>query len=146
MINIGFVCIHFSTSIEEFYTYMFHKKKGIYKSMEWGNLDTLVLFVLDARNDMLLQNIYEMGYVATMLKNDTAINRNFMKMMRLDNYVLLGDKIVKGIYDDAQSCAKLYRVLKREGFLNILPFNVKKIKTIILQYQFNVISYSLLTF
>lgn len=124
MINIGFVCIHFSTSIEEFYTYMFHKEKGIYNSMEWGNLDALVLFVLDARNDILLQNIYEMGYVVTMLKNDTAINRNFMKMMRLDNYVLLGDKISKSVYDDAQGCVKLYRVLKRDGFLNILPFNV----------------------
>lgn len=37
MINIGFVCIHFATSIEEFYTYMFHKEKGIYKKIKWGN-------------------------------------------------------------------------------------------------------------
>ena len=59
-----------------------------------------------------------------MLKNDTAIIRDFMKMMRLDNYVLLGDKTLESVYDDAQSCAKLYRVLKRGGFLNILPFNV----------------------
>lgn len=123
MINIGFVCIHFSTSIEEFYTYMFHKEKGIYRKMKWGNLDALVLFVVDARYDILLQNIYEMGYVATMLRNDTAINRKFMEMMRLDNYALLGDKVAKSVYDDSQIGAKLYRVLKREGFLNILPYN-----------------------
>ena len=80
MINIGFICVHFSTSIEEFYTYMFHKEKGIYKKLQWGNLDALVLFVLDARNDILLQNIYEMGYVATMLRNDIEINRNLWKL------------------------------------------------------------------
>ena len=123
MINIGFICIHFSTSIEEFYTYMFHKEKGIYKKLQWGNLDALVLFVLDARNDILLQNIYEMGYVATMLRNDTEINRKFMEIMRLDNFVLLGDKVVKSVYDEAQKGAKLYRILKRDGFLNILPYD-----------------------
>lgn len=123
MINIGFVCVHFSTSIEEFYTYMFHKEKGIYRKLEWGNLDALVLFVLDARNDILLQNVYEMGYVVTMLRNDTAINREFMEIMRLDNYILLGDKVEKGVYDEAQKGAKLYKILKREGFLNILPYD-----------------------
>lgn len=123
MINIGFICVHFSTSIEEFYTYMFHKEKGIYKKLQWGNLDALVLFVLDARNDILLQNVYEMGYVATMLRNDTEINRKFMEIMRLDNYVLLGDKVVKSVYDEAQKGAKLYRILKRDGFLNILPYD-----------------------
>lgn len=123
MINIGFICVHFSTSIEEFYTYMFHKEKGIYKKLQWGNLDALVLFVLDARNDILLQNIYEMGYVATMLRNDTEINRKFMEIMRLDNYVLLGDKVAKSVYDEAQKGVKLYRVLKRDGFLNILPYD-----------------------
>ncbi len=91
--------------------------------MQWGNLDALVLFVLDARNDILLQNIYEMGYVATMLRNDTEINRKFMEIMRLDNLVLLGDKVVKSVYDEAQKGAKLYRILKRDGFLNILPYD-----------------------
>lgn len=123
MLNIGFICIHFSTSMDEFYTYMFHNEKGIYRKLQWGNLDALVLFVLDARNDILLQNVYEMGYVATMLKNDTAINRKFMEIMRLDNYVLLGDTITKSVYDDAQKGSKLYKVLKRDGFLNILPYD-----------------------
>ena len=127
MINIGFICIHFSTSIEEFYTYMFHEEMGIYRKLKWGNLDALVLFVLDARNDMYLQNIYEMGYVVTMLRNDTDINRKFMELMRLDNYVLLGDKIDENIYNNAQKNAKLYKVLKREGFLNIVPYNATDI-------------------
>ena len=102
---------------------MFHKENEIYKKLQWGNLDALVLFVLDARNDILLQNIYEMGYVATMLRNDIEINRKFMEIMRLDNYVLLGDKVAKSVYDEAQKGAKLYRVLKRDGFLNILPYD-----------------------
>ena len=72
-------------SFEEFYTYMFNKKKGIYKTMDWGNLDALVLFVLDAKNDIYLQNIYDMGYVVTMLRNESKINQDIMKMMRLDN-------------------------------------------------------------
>ena len=101
----------------------FIKKKEYIKKLQWGNLDALVLFVLDARNDILLQNIYEMGYVATMLRNDTEINRKFMEIMRLDNLVLLGDKVVKSVYDEAQKGAKLYRILKRDGFLNILPYD-----------------------
>lgn len=36
MLNIGFVCIHFSTSIEEFYTYMFNKKKEYIKQWIGG--------------------------------------------------------------------------------------------------------------
>lgn len=123
MLNIGFVCIHFSTSIEEFYTYMFNKKKGIYKTMDWGNLDALVLFVLDAKNDIYLQNIYDMGYVVTMLRNESKINQDIMKMMRLDNYILLGDKVPTDVYEEAQSCAKLYKVMKREGMLNIIPYD-----------------------
>ena len=58
-----------------------------------------------------------------MLRNDTEINRKFMQIMRLDNYVLLGDKVAKSVYDEAQKGAKLYRVLKRDGFLNILPYD-----------------------
>lgn len=37
-----------------------------------------------------------------MLRNDTDINRKFMELMRLDNYVLLGDKIDENIYNNAQ--------------------------------------------
>ena len=58
-----------------------------------------------------------------MLRNDTEINRKFMEIMRLDNFVLLGDKVVKSVYDEAQKGAKLYRILKRDGFLNILPYD-----------------------
>ena len=122
MLNIGFICIHFSTSMEEFYTYMFHEEKGIYKNLDWGNLDALVLFLVDARNDVILQNVYEMGYVVTMLKTDTLINRKFMEIMRLDNYILQGNEVNDDIHEVAQKGAKLFKVLKREGFLNILPF------------------------
>ena len=122
MLNIGFICIHFSTSMEEFYTYMFHEEKGIYKNLDWGNLDALVLFLVDARDDVILQNVYEMGYVVTMLKTDTLINRKFMEIMRLDNYILQGNEVNDDIHEVAQKGAKLFKVLKREGFLNILPF------------------------
>lgn len=37
--------------------------------------------------------------------------------------MLLGDKVAKSVYDEAQKGAKLYRVLKRDGFLNILPYD-----------------------
>lgn len=47
--------------------------------MDWGNLDALVLFVLDAKNDIYLQNIYDMGYVVTMLRNESKINQDIMK-------------------------------------------------------------------
>ena len=71
---------------------------------------------------MILQNVYEMGYVVTMLKTDTLINRKFMEIMRLDNYILQGNEVNDDIHEVAQKGAKLFKVLKREGFLNILPF------------------------
>lgn len=43
--------------------------------------------------------------------------------MRLDNYILLGDKVPTDVYEEAQSCAKLYKVMKREGMLNIIPYD-----------------------
>lgn len=61
---------------------MFNKKKGIYKTMDWGNLDALVLFVLDAKNDIYLQNIYDMGYVVTMLRNESKINQDIIHFLR----------------------------------------------------------------
>lgn len=64
-----------------------------------------------------------MGYVVTMLRNESKINQDIMKMMRLDNYILLGDKVPTDVYYEAQSCARLYKVMKREGMLNIIPYD-----------------------
>lgn len=122
MINLGFVCVHFSTSMEEFYTYLFHKEKGIFTDVDWGNLDALVLFVCDAKNDLRLDNMYNMGYVNTILINDDEFVQKHLHEMRLDNYVSKGKKVLMDIYKDAQKSYALFKVLNREGFINIIPY------------------------
>lgn len=122
MINIGFVCVHFSTSMEEFYTYLFHKEKGFFSDIDWGNLDVLILFVCDARNDLRLDNMYNMGYVNTILINDDEFVQKHLHEMRLDNYVSKGKKVLMDIYEAAQKSYALFKVLNREGFINIIPY------------------------
>lgn len=122
MINIGFVCIHFSTSIEEFYAYLFHEEKGIFQTIDWGNLDALVLFASDARNDIKLDNLYQIGYIKTILLNEDAFIQKHLHEMRLDNYVSKGRKVPMDIYEEAQKSYALYKVMNREGYLNIIPY------------------------
>lgn len=122
MINIGFVCVHFSTSMEEFYTYLFHREKGFFMDIDWGNLDALVLFVCDAKNDLRLDNIYNMGYINTILINDDEIVQKHLHEMRLDNYVSIGKKVQMDIYNNAQKSYVLFKILKRDGFVNIIPY------------------------
>lgn len=125
-INIGFVCIHFSTSIEEFYTYLFHKEKGIFYTMDWGNLDALVLMTADARNDIILQNIYEMGYIQTVLLNDTPDVRQLFQILRLDNYIAEGNFIPEEVLREAQKVCGCYKTVFKDGYLLTVPFEASE--------------------
>lgn len=126
MINIGFVCINFSTSLEEFYTCLYHKEKGFFKSLQWGNLDALILFTLDAKNDIALKNIYQMGYIKTVLLTDNLAVRYYFEKLELDNYISIGKKVARDVYEIAQKNYGVYQIFNREGFLNIIPYDAKE--------------------
>lgn len=123
MINIGVVCVHLSPSMEEFYACLFHKEKGFFRSFDWGNLDALVLLTLDAKNDILLDNVYQMGYVQTVLLKEDEVIMQYLKQFRLDHYISIGDAVFKDVYEIAQKSYGLYRIFCRDGFLNIIPYD-----------------------
>ncbi len=119
--SVGAIFINASTSFEEFYSYLFHEKYGIYTKLLASTLDALVFVSLDAKNDLMLNNIYEMGYVQTILLKPTEKNKRLCKMFRLDNYIALGTKVDKEIYEKGQEEYGYYKMLRREGFVNIIP-------------------------
>lgn len=123
LINVGVIVINFSTSFEEFYSYMLHDNKGLYYSADFGNLDALVLFTCDAKNDLKFDNIYNMGYVQTVLLNDSDYIKNYMEMLRLDNYMLIGKITSEDILKEAQKEYGVFKIIAKEGFLNIIPWS-----------------------
>lgn len=121
--NIGVLVINASTSFEEFYSYLFHQDKGIYGKLLKSNVDSLVLLSMDARNDFKLENIYSSGYVQTALVNPTEDNKNLCRQFHIDNYISLGEKIDSEVYKLGQHEYGHYKILCRDGFVNIIPFD-----------------------
>lgn len=121
MVNLGIICIPFSTSMEEFYAYLFHKEKGIFYSTEWGNLDALILLTLDARNDIMLKNVYDMGYVKSIALHDAPEVHDTLKVFRMDQYLSIGGEVVPDVLELGQKTYGVFKVLARDGFLTIVP-------------------------
>lgn len=119
--NIGIIFINNSTSFEEFYSYLFNLKRGIYDKLLKSNVDALVLISMDARNDLKLNNIYSTGYIQTALINPSKDNMDLCEKLRIDNYIALGKKIQPRAYELAQNEFGTYKILCREGFVNIIP-------------------------
>ena len=119
--NIGIIFINNSTSFEEFYSYLFNSKRGFYDKLLNSNVDALVLISMDARNDLKLDNIYSMGYIQTVLINPSDDNKDLCKRLRIDNYIALGHKIDQKVYNLAQNEFGKYKLLCRNGFVNIIP-------------------------
>jgi len=126
MINIGIVIINFSTSMEEFFSYLYNSKNGLLLNVNFKNLDCLVLFSLDNANDIEFQNVYNMGYIQTALINDNSVNREYMKMIRMDNYMSMGNISYEGILRSAQQEYGVYKTLVREGMFAIVPWETSE--------------------
>lgn len=126
--SVGAIFINASTSFEEFYSYLFHEKNGIYTKLLASKLDAMVLISLDAKNDMMLNNIYEIGYVQTILINDTEKNKHLCEIFRIDNYIALGRRVKKEVYEKGQEEYGHYKILCRDGFVNIIPENASEEK------------------
>lgn len=121
LFNIGVLFINMSTSYEEFYSYLFHKTKGIYSKLLKSNVDAVVLISLDAHNDKMLDNVYSMGYIQTLLIKPTDRNFELCKILRMDNYISQGKDILKEVYIKGQEEFGRYKILNRSGYINIIP-------------------------
>ena len=126
MIQIGVIIINFSTSMDEFYTCLFHWEKGMYSWLREKNLDALVLFSLDAKNDILMENVYQMGYIQTVLLKDRPKTKTILEQIGLDHYICVGEEIDPEVYDQAQKTYGLYQIFNRGGFINIIPFDTSE--------------------
>lgn len=121
--NIGVLFVNFSTSLEEFYAYLFHKTYGVYSILLESNVDAIVFVSLDAHNDFNLENLYSLGYVQTALIKPTAQNKAMCKRLRIENYIALGELVDENVYKIAQEEFGKYKILCRDGFLNIIPYD-----------------------
>ncbi len=123
LFNIGVIFIDYSTSLEQFFPYLFNEKFGLIYKTDFGNIDALIIMSLDAKVDLLYTNIYKMGYVQTILFNNTAEFVNICKILRLDNFMMLGNSTYEKILNYAQKEYEVIKVLKRNGFLNFIPYD-----------------------
>lgn len=121
--NMGIIFINYSTSFEEFYSYLFNFKRGIYDRLLKSNVDALVLISMDACNDLKLNNIYSTGYIQTALINPSEDNMDLCKKLRIDNYIALGKKVEARVYELAQNEFGTYKILCRDGFVTIIPLD-----------------------
>jgi len=124
--NIGIICINMATSLEEFYSYLFHKTKGVYSLLLNSEVDALVLISLDAHNDKKLDNIYSMGYIQTALIKPTSRNYRLCKLFRMDNYISQGNDIFEKAYLKGQKEYEKFKILNRDGFVNIIPIDASE--------------------
>lgn len=122
LINIGVIVINFSTSMEEFFSCLFHNEKGLYNKLDFNNVDAIVLFTLDQKNDPMLQNIYDYGYVQTLIINNKDYVKKYLSELRLDNYLNENSIPYPEVYKISQKEYGLFQILAKEGFVGILPW------------------------
>ena len=44
----------------------------------------------------------------------------------MDNYISIGKKVARDVYEIAQKNYGVYQIFNREGFLNIIPYDAKE--------------------
>ncbi len=123
LFNIGVIFIDRSASIEQFHSYLFNQDFGILPRTDTGNIDLLVLLSLDAKNDLLLSNIYNMGYVQTILFNDSDEYTDICTMLRLNNFAMIGKEIMPNVIENAKKEFDNVKIMCRDGFINLIPYD-----------------------
>lgn len=117
----GVIFINAATSFEEFYAYLFNEKYGLYHFVQDSKIDVLCLVSFDAKNDVKFDNIYKNGYVKTIIPHPSEELLEICKCLRMDNFIAVGDKINKYVLEKSKEEYGYYKILCREGFLNIIP-------------------------
>lgn len=121
MINIGVIVIHFATSIEEFYAYLFHPKKGIMNNCDVGNIDALVFFSITAKPDIFMEDIIQKNHTFTLQFNNNELTTKVLKMFRVHNTVYLKGQIRNDIKEFINVEYGIIKVVMEEGFYFYVP-------------------------
>lgn len=126
MFNVGVIFIDRASSIEQFHSYLFNEKFGLYSKTDFTRIDALVIMTLDAKVDMHMSNIYNLGYVQVFLLNDDEKFKNLCNKLRLDNYIGIRNMSPKSVIENAKKEFEHLKILKRQGFINIIPFDTSE--------------------
>lgn len=86
-VNVGVIDIEESTSPNDFYVYMFNKNYGLYYKTDMTNIDALIFFSREQICDWTFSNMYLNGYVRTLLLKETSGIKEYLELLRLDNYI-----------------------------------------------------------
>lgn len=119
----GVIFINASTSFEEFYSYFFNEKYGLSPFVYDSKIDVLTLVSFDAKNDFKFDNLYRNCYVQTFVVHPSEELLSICKALRLDNYIAIGNQINKYVLMRSKELFGKYKILCREGILNIIPAN-----------------------
>ena len=121
LFNIGVIFIDRSSSFEQFYSYFFNNKFGLFPRTKTGNIDALIIISMDAKVDLLMNSIYNSDYVKTLLfKDDTAL-KNICKCLRADNFIYINGEIRQDIRELSKKEFEKIMILNRDGYLNAIP-------------------------
>jgi hypothetical protein len=86
-VNIGVIDIEGSTSPNDFFVCMFNKEYGLYYKTDITNIDVIIFFSREQICDWTFSNIYQNGYVQTLLLKNTSGVKEYLELLRLDNYI-----------------------------------------------------------
>jgi hypothetical protein len=92
-INIGFIVINHATSLEEFFTYLFHPEKGLLFNLDFNNIDCLVFFSLTATPDFLMEDMYERNHVFSLLFDKRPGAIKYYEALGLDNFASIDNEV-----------------------------------------------------
>ena len=117
----GVVFINASTSFEEFYSYLFNAKYGLFPIIHSSKIDALTLVSFDMRNDLKFDNLYRNGYVQTFVVHPSEELLKICQALRLDNYIAIGNEVNEDVLKKSRELYGSYKILHREGFVGIVP-------------------------
>lgn len=120
----GVLFITAATSFDEFYSYMFNDEFGLYDMLKRSCIDVLIIASLDAKMDKCLDSLYEKEYIQTIVPHPTEDIDRICEALRLDNYIAKGDCVEEYVKIKSSSQFGMYKILNREGILNIIDENV----------------------
>ena len=120
--NVGVIVIHFATSIEEFFAYLFHPQKGILYEADFNNIDCLIFFSMDNLTQIDMKRVH----IFTMLFDERDSLKPYLEALRLDNVVSINKKVSPDLMDYAKKEYGIYRYIGRNGISFFVPDDVSE--------------------
>lgn len=120
-INIGFIVIHNATSLDEFFTYLFHPEKGLLFNLDFNNIDCLTFFSLTATPDPYMEDMYERNHVFSLLFDKRSDFIWYYQALGLDNFASIQKEVFSPFKEFANREYGLYKWIIMSGLGLFVP-------------------------